>query len=412
MCRRPARVYSAWCTGASRRTSRPLPLWVETPPRSQHSHSSPTWPRPSFGSIFERFLPVSGNQTRSFVRRAYVMCVTFALIASVVYIASGLAHRFIPSSIVWRAFFVVSVVMWTIFILQDSALVGLRSSRWVPVENIGYAVLKLALLPVMVALVAREGIVVSWSAPVALAIAGVTWYLFAKRIPEHETLGGPSESLPTTRELILLAGAQYATLLFGVFTPAIVSLIVIDRLGAVANAHYYVPALISGGLVLAMVSILKSFLVEATFEPHALRHHSNVTIGAMASLLVPGILIGEIFAPGLLRIFGSQYAAEGTTLLRLLLLSVPMIAISMLYGTFAWLDKRVWPMAIRDAASSAIYFIVVLALIGHLGIVSVGIASLVSSSVLGAVFLPILIRRYRLTTNSSDPKTAPGPLPE
>src|ERR1700685_1687325 len=32
----------------------------------------------SFGTIFERFLPVAGAQTRSFVIRAYVMCVVCA----------------------------------------------------------------------------------------------------------------------------------------------------------------------------------------------------------------------------------------------------------------------------------------------------------------------------------------------
>lgn len=362
----------------------------------------------SFGSIFERFLPVAGVQTRAFVKRAYAMCVTFAVVASIVYVSSGLARNFLPSSILWHAFFVVSVVLWTLFVLQDSALVGLRSSRWVPVENIFFAAAKLALLPAFIAVSASQGIFVAWIAPVVLTIVAVTWYLFKRRIPEHEAFGGPSESLPRTRELLYLAGAQYATLLFSVFTPSIVSLIVIERLGAVANAHYYVPALISNGLILFTVSIERSFLVEAASEPHALRHHTNVSIAALAAVLIPGIIIGVAFSPFFLRIFGAGYAAKGTTLLRMLLLSVPMSAVSIFYSSFAWLDKRVWPMAARDCASAAIYFAVVLVLIGRFGINAIGIASLVSSGVLAIVFIPITVRRYRLTTNSEVPGAAAG----
>jgi O-antigen/teichoic acid export membrane protein len=330
----------------------------------------------SFGSIFERFLPVAGIQTRTFVRRAYVMCVSFAFVASIVYVSSGLARSFIPSSILWQAFFVVSVVMWTIFILQDSVLVGLRSARWVPVENILYAIAKLALLPLMIAFSASQGLFVAWSVPVSLTIVGVTWYLFTKRIPEHEAAGGPGESLPQTRELVFLAGAQYATLLFSVFTPSIISLIVIERLGAVANAHYYITALITSGLMLLNLSIERSFLVEAASEPDALRHNANVALAAMATVLIPGVLIGLIFAPELLRIFGAEYAAKGTTLLRLLLLSVPLSTLSIFYSSFAWLDKKVWWMAARDLVSVLIYFAVVLPLMGRFGINAIGIGTL------------------------------------
>jgi hypothetical protein len=77
----------------------------------------------SFGSSFERFLPVAGTQTRLFVQRAYVMCVTIALVITVAYEALGLSHSFLPASFGWRALFVAAVVMWTIFALQDSVLI-------------------------------------------------------------------------------------------------------------------------------------------------------------------------------------------------------------------------------------------------------------------------------------------------
>jgi O-antigen/teichoic acid export membrane protein len=357
----------------------------------------------SFGAIFDRFLPVIGKGARTFVTRAYALCSAVALAIGIIYLLAGFGHEFIPSSFGWRALFVVSVVLWTIFALQDSVLTGLRATKWVPVENILFAIMKLALLPVLIATLPNQGIFLAWSAPVILTLVAVNWYIFRTRIPEHEARKAPAESLPRLKELVLLAGAQYATLLFSVLAPLIVTLIVIQRLGAIANAHYYVPALISGSLSIFLLSVYKSFVVEAASEPHRIRHLTNMAIAAMSAVLVPSVLIGVIFAPLILRVFGAEYALHSTTLLRMLLLSLPMGAVSIFYSAFAWLDRRVWWMALRDLISAVIYFGTVFLLIGHFGILSIGIASLISSGLQGFFFLPIAIRRYRMTTNYEAP---------
>src|SRR5450631_1139443 len=191
----------------------------------------------SFGTIFERFLPVAGTQTRRFVIRAYVMCVTFALVITSFYAFSCLAARFLPSSYAWRLLFILAVAFWTIFALQDSVLIGIRAAKWVPVENILFSIMKLALLTAMIAVWPRQGIFLAYSAPVILTLIAVNWYLFGKRIPEHERLVTPGETLPRARELVFLAGAQYATLLFTLLIPSITTLVVIERLGPTINAY-------------------------------------------------------------------------------------------------------------------------------------------------------------------------------
>jgi O-antigen/teichoic acid export membrane protein len=351
----------------------------------------------SFGSIFERFLPVAGSMTRDFVKRAYVMVVIFGFVLAMVYLASGFGHNFLPSDWVWKALFVAAVILWTIFALQDSVLIGLRASKWVAVENIAFSIAKLALLPVSIALSASQGIFIAWTAPVVLTIIVVTWYLFRKRIPEHMSMGSSTEKLPSTRELFFLAGAQYAATLSTVLMPSIITLIVIQRLGAVANAHYYIPSMIATGLSLVCLSIVRSFLVEASHEPHALRHHANSAIRAMVLLLTPSIVIGFIFAPAFLGIFGAAYANHGTVLMRMLLLAVPGTAVMTFYSTFAWLDQRVWWMTIRNVLGSFLQLVVIFILIDSHGIDAIGIAMLINSAVTLIFFLPASIRRYRLT---------------
>ena len=358
----------------------------------------------SFGAVFERFLPVAGRQTRSFVLRAYVLCTSIAFVAALIYVASGFAERFLPATFAWRSVFVVSVVMWTIFVLQDSALTGLRAAKWVPLENIFFALAKMALLPAFLALSESQGIYLAWTSPVAITIVAVSWYLFGRRIPDHERYSAREGELPRVREIMTLALAHYATFLLSMFTPAIVTLIVIQRLGAVMSAYYYLPALIASGATYFLWNIATSFLVEASSEPYAVRRHAKTTILTGAAVLGPVVTVGVVFASPLLRVFGAPYATHGTTLLRMLLLALPGNAVTILFTAFAWLDRRLWWMVARSLASAGVYFALVVALIGRYELAAIGWASLGSSLLQGAFFLPVLVRRYRASTDSAPPE--------
>ena len=81
------------------------------------------------------------------------------------------------------------------------------------------------------------------------------------------------------------------------------------------------------------------------------------------------------------------------------MLSLPATAITAFYSSFAWLDRRVFWLAARELASSIVFFAVLFIFIGHLHLLAVGIASLVSSGLQGIFFLPIAIRRYRQTSD-------------
>ena len=50
----------------------------------------------------------------------------------------------------------------------------------------------------------------------------------------------------------------------------------------------------------------------------------------------------------------------------------------------------------RELLSAGVYFAILLACIGHFGILAIGIASLALSLLLTVLFLPISIRRYRM----------------
>ena len=105
------------------------------------------------------------------------------------------------------------MVVWAIFTLQDSVLVGLRSASWVVVENGVFGIVKLVLLVVLVtSLPDHLGIYVSWMLPVLVAVPLINMLIFGTLVPSHTLLTQrlPAPEQPADRPLPgrrLLGGA-------------------------------------------------------------------------------------------------------------------------------------------------------------------------------------------------------------
>ena len=350
----------------------------------------------SLGSTFIRFLPVSGDQTRRLVARSYGACTFLALILALAYIGEGFGDRFLPTGIVWRALFVIVVAFWVVFVLQDAALTGLRATKWIPVENLLFGVAKLALLPLFIVVIPKQGIFLAWSAPVFFAVALVTRYLFRTRIPEHESASHGRSFLPSGKEIVSILAAQGATELVGITSTMLMPLIVISRLGASANGHFYLPWTIAGSFSLLIGNVLSSFLVEAAHDPSAIRLHVDRTVRLALLILVPVVIGGVALAPYLLTIFGATYAEHGTTLLRLFLLGLLGTAVTGFFTSFLWLERRMFVLTCRQLADAVVFLGTTLLLMGHFGLLAVGIASVVTEALQAVIFLPGAISRYRM----------------
>jgi len=91
-----------------------------------------------------RFIPASRLSTRRLVEITYLAGLSMALLCGVgVLIAS---YLFIEPLSVPSFVFLGGVAVFTIFTLQDGALIGLRREAWVPVENATFGVIKIVLL--------------------------------------------------------------------------------------------------------------------------------------------------------------------------------------------------------------------------------------------------------------------------
>lgn len=354
-----------------------------------------TFAQLSFGSVFQRFLPRAAQKSRDLVVTGYATSVIAAVVIGIGYLALGFTDRFFPTTFEWSVLFIATVVFYTMFALQDSVLISLRRSRWVALENILFGVAKLALLIPLAGYELGQGVVLSWTIPLVATVIAVNWYIFRKRLPEHIRTSPISETLPSLKHMLSLSIPQFAGTVLSLFSTSIVSLIVIGKLGAVANAHYYLVAQVAITPGLFIWSISRLLIVEVSHEPQDQRRHVRQAIIAMSAVLVVGVGVGTVFARQILGIFGPAYANQGTTLLRLLLLSLPGTVVVATYAALAWIDGRVWALMVREGITLVVNLTIVLVLIRHHGINSVGYAALITSGIEFMLFLPTTLKRIR-----------------
>lgn len=343
-------------------------------------------------NVFIRLLPTAGRFTRTFIARGYIAVAALALVVGSAYVASGLGSNVVGAGWAERALFVVAVALFAIFALQDSVLTALRIAHWVPVENTTFASAKLALLPLVAFVPTRLGPVVAWVLPVAVAVIAVNLLLF--RGPVAQTRGLAGGELPPRQRLLSFIAAEYSGTLCALATLQVMPLIVLWRLGAVREAYFTIPWLVCVSITLLLWNIGASFVVAVAANPadmpqllrKSLRLGGAVALGALVACCAGGWLI--------LRVAGPGYAEHGTSLMRLVGLSVPFTAVTVLYSAFAWIEQRLWWLVAIQAASGLLLLTITFTLLPHLGIAAVGWGYIAAQGIAAIMMVPALRARF------------------
>ncbi len=355
-------------------------------------------------NVFVRLLPTAGYLSRRLVSRGYLAVIALALVVGTAYIVSGLGSRIVTGGLSADLAFIAAVAVLALFALQDSVLTALRMAPWVTVENISFAVTKLALLPVFVLMRAGGAIALSWVIPAAVAVLVVSDRLFWRVLPRLDGVGG---SLPGRRRLVSFVAGEYVGNIFAIAAVQLLPLIIVWRLGAAAAAYFTLPWLISMGISMLLWNVAQSFVVEV-----AGGHGQSPALLRRSLLLWGGLALGALVvcvagAGPLLSLAGPRYAAHGATLLRLVGLSAPFTAVSAAFCTLVWLDQRVWALAGFQALCGVALVGGTFVLLPGLGLPAVGWANL-GTQVLAAALAGGLIVRRRRVAGTAGP-TVGGP---
>lgn len=329
-----------------------------------------------------RYTPRSGGATIQIIVWGYALAVVASAVTAAVFLiglgwwAPGLGE--LRDTALMFGFFVVSTAFWALFMLQDSVLVGLRKAPWVPVENSIFGVLKILLLFPMAAWSPTLGIFWAWTLPVFPIVFGIN---FLVRGVVRDRLKALPKYLPDAesfrhlwRDMIGFSLAEWLASVARLAALGIIPLMVLAETGKTEAGYFQAAWLIAFTIFQLSSNAAYALLAENSYEESSLQRNS-IQAGLLSlALSAPGIAIGVIGAPLLLLIYGSDYADNSSSVMRVLLLAaLPNIVHQIYIGRLRSLGKML-AVVVLETVLSVLVIGLSAFLLPRYGIIGVGYA--------------------------------------
>ncbi len=366
-------------------------------------------------SALLRFVPTAGTAATRMIVLAYLVGGGLSVLAGAIFVIGapvwapelvGLVSSG-PSAVA----FALATGLAALFVMQDNVLVALGRAAAVPVENLGFALLKLGLLAAMAVVASAAGIWLSWSIGMAAAVIGTTIYLAARAVPRftHDA-DGRRETVPVG-DLVRFVGPDYVGSLCWIASTTLVPVLVLGLAGPGGAAAFALPWSICLAVFHVPAAFGQSLVAVGAREPGRLEEHYRKLRRHTLHLLWPPVLLLVAAAPVVLMTFGAWYAGRGTATLRLLALSALPNAVVSLAISRARVERRTGEAAAYLVATGLIVIGLTTVCVPRIGIVGAGAGWLAAETLLAAVVLLREWRPVRRTPSAAEVSQASAALP-
>ncbi len=358
-------------------------------------------------SALIRFIPTAGKSTPRFVMASYLISAVIAAFIATIYVI-GLnlwSPEFTADQVTpfFLASFVFSTIVWSVFALQDNVLTGLRESVWVPIENILYAGAKIGLLVALRGVMPEYGIFASWIIPTVIAVIPVNALIFGRLIPRHVQARAAQQEPLVPRVIAKFVAGNYVGSLFALASARLLPVIVAAVAGATANAYFYLAWTIANTLHLIATNMSMSLTVEGATDKSTLTTHTRRFFIHNVQLLGPLVIVLILAAPYILRLSGQAYAVEGTTVFRLLTLATLPRIVTSLYLSIARVQQQIRNIIMAQGVFCVLTLGLSILLLPSQGITGVGVAFLISESLVAVTLLFTSLRSFLFPALAKQP---------
>jgi O-antigen/teichoic acid export membrane protein len=338
-----------------------------------------------------RFVPVAGTAARKLVVLGFLVAIS----------VSALAGTGFALGAIWWApelvdvagygalvgFFAVSCPVWTLFSLQDYVLTAVGKATAVPVENLVFSVLKIALLVAVTLAAIPGGIALSWVIATALIVLLINAWLLVRLLPAHGRATADRAVPITVGALARFIGADYVGALFWQAALMGLPILVLARLGPEAAAAYNMVWQFGMALYLVPSGMGQSMIAHNAADPAKVDKARRETVRRGLMLVAPVAVVLVVGGQLVLSLFGAHYSQAGTGALALVALSaVPNVITAAATSTARVRQRRGVQFGVPTSLSVLAIGLSWL-LMPQLGILAVGLAWLVAQCLVAAVVL-------------------------
>ncbi|GAA0474395.1 hypothetical protein GCM10010361_43420 [Streptomyces olivaceiscleroticus] len=335
-----------------------------------------------------RFIPVAGRRTGRLVLRTYAGSSVVVALAAGIFLLTldlwGPSYRFLHGTLNGLGF-IVAVIAWSLLTLQDGVLTGLRSALWVPLGNLAFSTVKLALLVVLAVAIPTAGVFVSWVAAIAVSVIPLGWLVFRRLIPRHEAATARTARPPSLREAVRFLAGDYTGSLFSLAVVYLVPVIVAAQVSAADNAYFYIATTIGGTVNLLAINMGASLTVEGSHDPARLAENTRAVLRRMARIMLPVCLFLFVCAPYVLGVFGKGYADAATPLLRWFAVGAALRVVMETYFAVLRAQSRTSGLAYLQGLLCVLVLGLTLLLLPRMGLTGAGVAEICSVAVIASI---------------------------
>lgn len=341
-----------------------------------------------FDTIFVRFLPKSTQRSEEINNGMIVSGIASAIIALIFCLLIPLVSpklNFVNSHLSFIVLFIVVSVFTTWNTLTNAALIAYRKTSLVVIINILFSALKMC-LPFVVHTGGPMTIFAFTGAAqvinVILSVGALMIYFdYKPSLKIH---------LGILKEMRKYGLAVYIAQILNLLPDSFLPLIVVNELGAVAAAYFYIAITIANLLYTVSFSTAQALLAEASYDDRHVLQHLKRGLKFSSAILVPLIIIVVAFCPLILSLFGHNYREGSVGVLRLLSIAGFGVMIGALINFVFKQTKHLKAMLITTGTNSISTVALSFILVKPLGLAGIGWAFILggcASLLTGAYFL-------------------------
>lgn len=294
------------------------------------------------GITLIRFLP-KAEKPVEMINSCFTLTGTVALALAAIFI-TGLnvwspALGFIREELIFSLAFALFVLLWTLSELTDNIFIARRRAEFVLSKNTIFSLLKIPLPIPLVLFFHAFGIVGSWGIAMGVALA-ISLFLFLPRA-QNRYNAAPKLNLGIVKDIWRYSAGNYFASLFAAAPPLVLPIMIVNLLGAVQNAYFYVAWMIASLLFAIPGAVSQSLFAEGSHFEDELPDNVSRSFIFVFVLLFPAIILLFLLAKWLLLLFGASYSANAIVLLRLLAFSSVFVAINSVYQSILRVRGRI-----------------------------------------------------------------------
>jgi len=352
--------------------------------------------RLGFGAALIRFLP-KAEKPVDIINSCLTLSGMVALTLAAIFMA-GLnlwspAIGFITENLIFAIAFAAFVLLWAFFGLTDDIFVAKRRAEFVLSQGVIFSLLKIPIPILLVLFFHAFGITASWGIAVGVAVA-VALFFFLPRVQSHYR-PVPKLSVGAISNMWRYSTGNYLASLFAAAPALILPIMVVNLIGAVYNAYFYVAWMIAGLLFAIPLAVSQSLFAEGAHFEDKLAVNVGRAFKLIFSLLVPAALLLWLLGNWLLSLLGEGYALNGLRLLHTLVLSSLFIGVNHVYNSVIRVEGRIRELALIFGFIAAAVLLGSYFVLPKTGIIGIGYVWLATQGLVTLYVLFALRSYYR-----------------